>query len=137
VQARDFVEARMRQLVQNIGAAHGARCDMEFKCNCPPTTNHPAETAFLQDVLRELVGPTNVRTFEPTMSAEDFSFMLEAKAGCYFMIGNGDGDHRHAGHGLGPCMLHNPSFDFNDALIPIGASAWVRLAQAWLSHEKM
>jgi hippurate hydrolase len=110
---------------------------MEFKCNCPPTTNHPAETAFLQDVLRELVGPTNVRTFEPTMSAEDFSFMLEAKAGCYFMIGNGDGDHRHAGHGLGPCMLHNPSFDFNDALIPIGASAWVRLAQAWLSHEKM
>jgi hippurate hydrolase len=71
------------------------------------------------------------------MSAEDFSFMLEAKAGCYFMIGNGDGDHRHSGHGLGPCMLHNPSFDFNDALIPIGASAWVRLAQAWLSHEKM
>jgi hippurate hydrolase len=53
------------------------------------------------------------------------------------MIGNGDGDHRHAGHGMGPCMLHNPSFDFNDALIPIGASAWVRLAQAWLAQERM
>ena len=136
VQARDFVEARMRQLVQNIGAAHGARCEMEFKCNCPPTTNHSVETAFLQDVLHELVGPANVHSFEPTMSAEDFSFMLEAKAGCYFMIGNGDGDHRHAGHGMGPCMLHNPSFDFNDALIPIGASAWVRLAQAWLAQER-
>jgi hippurate hydrolase len=81
------------------------------------------------------VGAGNVRPFEPTMSAEDFSFMLQAKAGCYFMIGNGEGDHRSAGHGLGPCMLHNPSFDFNDALIPIGASAWVRLAQAWLAEE--
>jgi hippurate hydrolase len=137
VEARDFVEARMRQLVEHMGAAHGARCELEFKCNCPPTTNHPMETAFLQGVLRELVGPANVLPFEPTMSAEDFSFMLQAKAGCYFMIGNGDGDHRHAGHGMGPCMLHNPSFDFNDALIPIGASAWVRLAQAWLAQETM
>jgi hippurate hydrolase len=62
--------------------------------------------------------------------------MLQAKAGCYFMIGNGEGDHRGAHHGPGPCTLHNPSFDFNDALIPIGASAWVRLAQAWLAQER-
>ena len=136
IEARDFVETRMRQVVQAIGAAHGARCEFRFKCNCPPTTNHPAETAFVQRVLRELVGKDHVRPFEPTMSAEDFSFMLQAKAGCYFMIGNGDGDHRTAGHGLGPCMLHNPSFDFNDDLIPIGASVWVRLAQAWLSQER-
>jgi hippurate hydrolase len=136
IEARDFVEARMRELVQHIGAAHGARCEMHFKCNCPPTTNHPFETAFVQRVLRDLVGAGNVRPFEPTMSAEDFSFMLQAKAGCYFMIGNGEGDHRSAGHGLGPCMLHNPSFDFNDALIPIGAAAWVRLAQAWLAEER-
>jgi len=136
IEARDFVEARMRELVQHIGAAHGARCAMHFKCNCPPTTNHPFETVFVQRVLRDLVGAGNVRPFEPTMSAEDFSFMLQAKAGCYFMIGNGEGDHRSAGHGLGPCMLHNPSFDFNDALIPIGAAAWVRLAQAWLAEER-
>jgi hippurate hydrolase len=136
IEARDFVEARMRELVQHIGAAHGARCEIHFKCNCPPTTNHPFETAFVQRVLRDLVGAGNVRPFEPTMSAEDFSFMLQAKAGCYFMIGNGEGDHRSAGHGLGPCMLHNPSFDFNDALIPIGAAAWVRLAQAWLAEER-
>jgi hippurate hydrolase len=136
IEARDFVEARMRELVQHIGAAHGARCEMHFKCNCPPTTNHPFETAFVQRVLRDLVGAGNVRPFEPTMSAEDFSFMLQAKAGCYFMIGNGEGDHRSAGHGLGPCMLHNPSFDFNDVLIPIGAAAWVRLAQAWLAEER-
>ncbi len=135
IETRDFVEERMRQMVQAIGAAHGARCEFRFKCNCPPTTNHPEETSFVQSVLRELAGPEQVRPFEPTMSAEDFSFMLQAKAGCYFMIGNGEGDHRSAGHGLGPCMLHNPSFDFNDALIPIGAAAWVRLAQTWLAQE--
>jgi hippurate hydrolase len=136
IETRDFVETRMRQLVESIGAAYGARCELRFKCNCPPTTNHPKETAFVQRVLRELVGDENVRPFEPTMSAEDFSFMLQAKAGCYFMIGNGEGNHRLAGHGMGPCVLHNPSFDFNDALIPIGASAWVRLAQAWLEGKR-
>jgi len=70
------------------------------------------------------------------MSAEDFSFMLEYTGGYYLMIGNGNGDHRDAGHGLGPCTLHNPSFDFNDALIPIGAAVWVRLAPARLAQEK-
>ncbi len=54
------------------------------------------------------------------MGAEDFSYYLLEKPGCYFLIGNGDGDHRDGGHGLGPCMLHNPSYDFNDALIPLG-----------------
>ncbi|MFN5702199.1 MAG: M20 aminoacylase family protein [Betaproteobacteria bacterium] len=136
IEARDFIEARMRQMVEAIGTAHGARCEMRFKCNCPPTMNHPHETAFVQRVLRDLVGDDNVRSFQPTMSAEDFSFMLQAKAGCYFMIGNGDGEHRSAGHGMGPCVLHNPSFDFNDTLIPIGASAWVKLAQAWLAEER-
>jgi hippurate hydrolase len=67
------------------------------------------------------------------MGAEDFSFMLQAKPGCYCFIGNGDGDHRSVGHGGGPCMLHNPSYDFNDELLPLGATYWVRLVQAWLA----
>jgi hippurate hydrolase len=70
------------------------------------------------------------------MGAEDFSYYLQAKPGCYFLIGNGDGAHRHGGHGLGPCMLHNPSYDFNDDLIPLGATAWVRLAEAWLAAAR-
>ncbi|MDB5761453.1 MAG: amidohydrolase, partial [Herminiimonas sp.] len=69
---------------------------------------------------------------EPTMGAEDFAFMLQHKPGCYVFIGNGDGEHRDMGHGLGPCNLHNPSYDFNDELLPIGASYWVRLAEAYL-----
>ena len=68
------------------------------------------------------------------MGAEDFSFFLQAQAGAYFMIGNGDGTHREHGHGLGPCNLHNPTYDFNDQLIPKGAAFWVRLAERWLAQ---
>jgi hippurate hydrolase len=80
-----------------------------------------------------LVGAHNVQEFEPTMGAEDFSFYLLEKPGCYFMIGNGEGSHRMGGHGAGPCMLHNPSYDFNDELIPLGGTMWVRLAETWLN----
>jgi hippurate hydrolase len=66
------------------------------------------------------------------MGAEDFAYMLMHKPGCYIFLGNGDGSHRALGHGAGPCMLHNPSYDFNDDLIPLGATYWVQLAQAWL-----
>jgi hippurate hydrolase len=65
------------------------------------------------------------------MGAEDFSFMLLVKPGCYLFLGNGDGSHREMGHGIGPCMLHNPNYDFNDELIPLGATYWVRLADEW------
>jgi hippurate hydrolase len=69
---------------------------------------------------------------EPTMGAEDFAFFLQEKPGCYIFIGNGEGEHRDGGHGLGPCVLHNGSYDFNDNLLPIGASFWVHLAEAAL-----
>ena len=69
------------------------------------------------------------------MGAEDFAYMLQAKPGAYCFIGNGDGGHREMGHGGGPCMLHNPSYDFNDELIPLGATYWVRLVEAWLAPE--
>ena len=72
--------------------------------------------------------------FEPTMGAEDFSYFLLEKPGAYFVIGNGEGNHREHGHGLGPCTLHNPNYDFNDQAIPLGASLWVRLAEAWFQR---
>jgi hippurate hydrolase len=128
----DLIERRMREVAEHTCAAFGASCEFSFKRNYPPTVNHPHETAFVQRVLGEVVGPENVQAFEPTMGAEDFSYFLQAKPGCYFMIGNGDGAHREGGHGLGPCMLHNPSYDFNDELIPLGATAWVRIAEEWL-----
>ncbi len=128
----ELIERRMREVAEHTAAAFGATCEFEFKRNYPPTVNHPAETEFVRGVLAQVVGPENVQAFEPTMGAEDFSFFLQAKPGCYFVIGNGDGTHREGGHGLGPCMLHNPSYDFNDELIPLGATAWVRIAEEWL-----
>jgi len=83
-----------------------------------------------------LVGADNVQEFEPTMGAEDFSYFLLEKPGCYFLIGNGDGSHREGGHGMGPCMLHNPSYDFNDELIPLGATLWVNMAEKWLNTPR-
>ncbi|MBG6080792.1 M20 aminoacylase family protein [Rubrivivax gelatinosus] len=132
----DLVERRMKQVADATCAAYDAACEFEFHRNYPPTINHPAETEFVRRTLTEVVGAENVLEFEPTMGAEDFSFYLLDKPGCYFVIGNGDGTHREAGHGLGPCMLHNPSYDFNDELIPVGASAWVRLAEAWLAQPR-
>jgi hippurate hydrolase len=123
----------MKQVAENLCAAFGASCEFSFTRNYPPTVNHPAETEFVRRVLSGVVGAENVVAFEPTMGAEDFSFFLQAKPGCYFAIGNGDGSHREGGHGLGPCMLHNPSYDFNDELIPLGATAWVRIAEEWLA----
>ena len=128
----DLIETRMRDMAQHTCAAFGATCEFEFNRYYPPTINHPAETAFVKRVLGSVVGEANVQAFEPTMGSEDFSFFLQAKPGCYFVIGNGDGAHREGGHGLGPCMLHNPSYDFNDDLIPLGATAWVRSAEEWL-----
>jgi hippurate hydrolase len=132
----DLIERRMKEVAEHTCAAFDATCDFEFVRNYPPTINHPAETAFVRGVMTEMVGATNVQEFEPTMGAEDFSYFLLEKPGCYFLIGNGDGSHREGGHGLGPCMLHNPSYDFNDELIPLGASLWVRLAEAWLAQAR-
>jgi hippurate hydrolase len=132
----DLIEQRMQAVAEHTCAAFGATCEFEFKRNYPPTINHVNETAFFQRVAADIVGPANVHDFEPTMGAEDFSYFLLEKPGCYFLIGNGDGSHRVGGHGMGPCMLHNPSYDFNDDLIPIGATMWVRLAEAWLAEPR-
>jgi hippurate hydrolase len=132
----DLIERRMQEVAEHTCAAFGASCEFTFHRNYPPTINHPAETEFFRRVASEVAGAANVLDFEPTMGAEDFSYFLQAKPGCYFLIGNGDGAHRALGHGEGPCMLHNPSYDFNDDLIPLGATMWVRLAQAWLSQPR-
>ena len=132
----DMVEQRMKTIADNTCAAFDASCDFEFVRNYPATVNHGPETDFARSVLADVVGAENVHDFEPTMGSEDFSYFLQAKPGCYFMIGNGDGAHREGGHGLGPCMLHNPSYDFNDDLIPLGATAWVQIAERWLGSAR-
>ena len=131
----DQVEQRMREMAEHTCAASGASCDFEFDRNYPPTINSARETEFARKVMASIVGEDKVLVQEPTMGAEDFSYMLQAKPGCYSFIANGEGDHRVMGHGGGHCMLHNPSYDFNDELLPLGATYWVRLAEQWLGVE--
>ena len=126
----DLIQRRMEEMATGVAAAFNASVDFSFKRNYPPLINHPEQTAFAVEAMRAVVGADWVDTnVEPTMGAEDFAFMLQEKPGCYVFIGNGEGAHRAGGHGLGPCQLHNTSYDFNDNLLPIGASYWVRLVE--------
>ncbi len=134
----DLIEQRMRDIAEHTALAFGCRCDFEFRRNYPPTINTAPEAAFARSVMADIVGEAQVLRQEPTMGAEDFAYMLQAKPGAYVFIGNGDGAHRAdyegGGHDAGPCVLHNPHYDFNDDLIPLGATYWVQLAQRWLAQ---
>ena len=131
----DTIEARMKEIAHHTCAAFGTTCDFEFDRNYPPTINAVYEAEFCRTVMSSIVGADNVMVQEPTMGAEDFAYMLQAKPGAYCFIANGDGSHRAMGHGGGPCMLHNPSYDFNDDLIPLGGTFWVQLAEAWFRQS--
>jgi len=130
----DLLEQRLREISQGTALAFNCTAEVEFERNYPPLINHQAETLFAQKVIKDNFGDNQfIDAIEPTMGSEDFAFMLEKVPGCYVFIGNGDGDHRAVGHGMGPCHLHNPCYDFNDHLLPIGASYWAHLAKTFLA----
>jgi hippurate hydrolase len=119
------VEAAIVRLCQGVAASFGARIEVVFTPCYPPTINTAAEAAVCCRVAQTLLGRENVRTeAPPAMTAEDFSYMLQKKPGCYVWLGNGPGQ--------GGCTLHNPNYDFNDAALAVGISYWVGLARAIL-----
>ncbi len=133
-----LIEEGMRRIAAGTAQAHQAAATVRFERNYPPTVNHAREAAIAAAVGERVLGPGKVRRdMEPTMGAEDFAFMLQARPGAYLFLGNGSagGDHRAPGHGAGPCTLHNASYDFNDDLIPIGASYWVHLVEHYLGSS--
>lgn len=132
----DLIERRMREVAELSCATFGARCEFTFNRMYPSTINHEKETAVVRAVLTEMLGAERVIAQAPIMAAEDFAFMLEAVPGSYCFIGNGDGGHREHGHGDGPCLVHNPSYDFNDEVLPLGASFFVRLVQRWFASPR-
>ncbi len=132
----DMIESRLRDIARLTCEALGCTAEITFDREYPPTLNDDAETRFCAQLLLELAGERNVdQAIQPSMGAEDFSFMLREIPGCYIWVGNGTGDHREEGYGPGPCTLHNGSYDFNDALIPLGASYWVELARRRLAAD--
>jgi hippurate hydrolase len=122
---RDAIEAQLSRIAEGVAAAHGARVAIRYERRYPPTINHEAETEIAARIAADVVGIANVdRNPTPTMGAEDFAFMLEQKPGCYIFIGNGPSD--------GGKVLHSPHYDFNDEVLPIGASYWARLVETVL-----
>lgn len=131
-EALDLVERRMRGMAVHLCQAHDMTCEFEFARIYPATVNHEGPAAAAKQVITSIVGEANTLAQIPAMTAEDFAFMLQAKPGCYVLLGNGNGEHREAGHGPGPCTLHNASYDFNDDVLALGASYWVRLVENYL-----
>jgi amidohydrolase len=129
VAMQDHIESRIRALCEGIAAAYGATVALIYERRYPPTVNHPQETEFAAQAAARVVGPGHVlRNEPPVMGAEDFGWMLGAKRGSYVWIGNGP-EHQEG------CMLHNSGYDFNDRILPVGASYWVELVESWLSNS--
>jgi len=117
---RDLAERRIGEIAAGIAVTFGVDIDCAYRRAFPATVNSPAETRHAQAAAASAVGEANVLTHEPpSMTAEDFAFMLEARPGCYVWLGQGTG--------AGTCMLHSPNYDFNDAVIPTGVRYWLDL----------
>ena len=118
-EVQDFIEARLGEMVPQFAASFGASASIRYARGYPVTVNEPGRTAFAAEVAAEVAGPDRVDAdVPPSMGGEDFSFMLEERPGAYIFLGNGDSSE-----------LHTDTYDFNDAVIPVGASYWVRLAE--------
>jgi hippurate hydrolase len=119
---QDMVERRLNELVQSVANGFGATASLQYRRLYPATINSSAEAEFAAGVAEELVGRDHVvRNMEPSMGAEDFSFMLQARPGAYLRIGQGGAE--RGGY------LHNTSYDFNDAVIPLGSGLFAALAE--------
>jgi len=112
----------LERIADGVAATYGARARLAFRMHYPPLVNHAEEARLAGDAAALVVGEANVnREMAPRTASEDFSYMLEAKPGAFIFIGNGKGE--------GACDVHNPHYDFNDDIIPLGASFFVRLIE--------
>lgn len=118
-EVQDLIEKRMKEIVTGIGQAMGCAAELDFMRGYPVTFNHAEQTRFAADVARSVVGADKVDDdHPPLMGAEDFSYMLNERPGCYIFLGNGDTP-----------ACHHPAYDFNDAAIPVGVAYWTRIVE--------
>jgi amidohydrolase len=121
-ETRDFAETRIKEIVTGIAASLGARAEIEYRRGYPATVNTAREAEFAASVGEHIFGKGNVvRDADPTMGGEDFSYMLLARPGAYIWLGQGGGPTG--------CFLHNPGYDFNDDVIPLGAGYLAALVE--------
>ena len=134
-EVRDLLQQRITHLVTAQAQSLGVLAHIDYKRDYPVLVNTAAETELARQVGTELLGAERItRQGRPLTGSEDFAFMLEHCPGSYFMIGNGTG----AGEGTSAsaaahaCMVHNPGYDFNDDILPVGAAFWALLTQRYL-----
>ncbi len=121
------VEKNMRRIIEGVATSMGAKADFDFRYLFVPTVNTPSEANFVSDVLSEMVGEENIDRNGPLiMASEDFSWMLQKVPGAYFNIGNGH---------EGAVQVHNPSYDFDDSALTLGASAFVKIIETRLARD--
>ncbi|MCL2872975.1 MAG: M20 family metallopeptidase [Betaproteobacteria bacterium] len=128
------IEARLRELVTSIAAGFGAKATLRYDQIDPATINHAAQADFAAKVAAQLFGEENVvRDLDPSMGAEDFSYMLQKKPGAYLRLGQGSESNGEQ-HGL---FLHNSCYDFNDEAIPYGVTMLAGLVEAGLPLKSL
>lgn len=124
---RDRLEARIRSIAEGQAAGYGMSVTVEYQRGYEPTVNHKAETDFVRDVAKRVVGDAGVQEIaRPMMGSEDFAYMLAERPGSYFFLGTRRTENDPP--------LHHPRYDFNDDALPIGANLWVEIAEAWLAR---
>ncbi|HEY7805484.1 MAG TPA: M20 aminoacylase family protein [Orrella sp.] len=119
---QEMIQRRMQALVQQIASGFDASATLRYQKIYPPTINTPEQAALVADIATELFGPERVeRNLPPSMGAEDFSYMLQHRPGAYFRLGQGGAQ--------SGCFLHNPNYDFNDDVIPVGARLFASIVE--------
>jgi metal-dependent amidase/aminoacylase/carboxypeptidase family protein len=122
----ELIERNMRRTAEQVAASLGASAGLDFRVNFAPTVNDAEQAEFAASVCEELAGAGAVDRNPPLiMASEDFSFMLNEVPGCYINIGNGNAE--------GACEVHNPAYDFNDEILPLGASFFARVVERKLA----
>ena len=128
----DMIEEKLAQVSANVARAFGAEAKLTFTRQYSAVVNTPACVDQVKEAVRELFGEETLHEQEPVMPSEDFADYLRTTPGAFFFVGSGDGSHREAGHGDGPCLLHNSSYDFNDACLPMAASVFAKVTENYL-----
>ncbi|MBK1681779.1 M20 aminoacylase family protein [Rhodocyclus tenuis] len=127
-EVQEQVELAIERIAGGVASTFGAQIRVNFDHRYPPTINSVPEARLSREAAAATLGAAAVRSDElPSMGAEDFSYMLREKPGCYVWLGNGPGS--------GGCTLHNPHYDFNDAVLPLGISYWVSLVKTALAVD--
>lgn len=127
-EVRERIERRIGEIVDGQCAAFGVSAQVDYRLLAPVLVNSEEQSLRMAEVARQVLGAANVLERMPVrlMGSEDFAWMLQARPGCYFVLGNGQGE-------FTGCSVHNDHYDFNDEVIALGAACWVKLVESYLT----